>query len=179
MAWFSCLASKKYKKSIFFYYLSLLTVELPAIFRLVLAPVRLETTSRPLEIYPQHSTSHRVPHHGHHRKEEKKMTPPSALLPLLFLALGGSTARAQEDSDSNQVTSTSSKVWAAVALYPAWRDDAVPAKPEPGPDAQRRAAAVPPGPGVSRALPRAVDDYGQECVIVRRRRSPGPVAERD
>lgn len=46
------------------------------------------------------------------------MTPPSALLPLLLLALaaGTRTARAQEDGSSNQITSTSSKVWAAVAF---------------------------------------------------------------
>lgn len=41
------------------------------------------------------------------------MTPPRALLPLVAFAAG---AWAQEDSDSNQVTSTSSKVWAAVAF---------------------------------------------------------------
>ncbi|KAJ6786825.1 hypothetical protein PWT90_02653 [Aphanocladium album] len=41
------------------------------------------------------------------------MTPPSILLPLLALA---TSAFAQEDGSSNQVTSTSSKVWAAVAF---------------------------------------------------------------
>ncbi|PMB73877.1 hypothetical protein BM221_001304 [Beauveria bassiana] len=45
------------------------------------------------------------------------MTPPlaAALLPLLLLALAG-RSRAQEDGSANQITSTSSKVWAAVAF---------------------------------------------------------------
>ncbi|KAM3551469.1 hypothetical protein ARSEF4850_007853 [Beauveria asiatica] len=43
------------------------------------------------------------------------MTPPSAALLPLLLALAG-RIRAQEDGSANQITSTSSKVWAAVAF---------------------------------------------------------------
>ncbi|OAA52879.1 hypothetical protein ISF_09262 [Cordyceps fumosorosea ARSEF 2679] len=44
------------------------------------------------------------------------MTPPTSLLPLLALAVAGAAARPQEDGGSNAVTSTSGKVWAAVAF---------------------------------------------------------------